>query len=342
VSAIALAPIIGVSPAIKNATALMERFAPTSLPILLIGATGTGKELFTRHIHQRSGRRGELVDVNCGALPAELAESLLFGHRRGAFTGAVESVSGYLQRADTGTLFLDEVMHLPPSAQVKLLRALEAAEVQPLGSGSKHTVDCRVVSAAQDDIPERLESGLFRRDLFQRIAGILIDLPLLADRTEDIAPLAEHFAAQHKQVLESGAAKVLEQYAWPGNVRELQLTIARAGCLVENGSLPPGAIRDAIALGTVRDRREVERRSGGPERRTHDSQYSWDDLMTRCREHSGDPRRVAASLGLHRSAMYARLKAAGISLQSFRPSGSPVDVRRNSEGLPDDRNSRNS
>src|SRR6266508_4618504 len=127
-SAHTLAPIVGVSLAIKSATALIDRFAPTGLSILLVGATGTGKELFARHIHQRSRRRGELVDVNCGALPHDIAESLLFGHRRGAFTGAVESVTGHLERAHGGTLFLDEVLHLSLSAQVKLLRALELGE----------------------------------------------------------------------------------------------------------------------------------------------------------------------------------------------------------------------
>lgn len=142
-------PIIGVSPATKAAMALAERFAPTSLPIFLVGATGTGKELFARHIHHCSGRRGQLVDVNCGALPQEIAESLLFGHRRGAFTGAIETVTGHLERAHSGTLFLDEVLHLSLSAQVKLLRALETGEVQPLGSARKNRVDFRIVSAAQ-------------------------------------------------------------------------------------------------------------------------------------------------------------------------------------------------
>ena len=144
----ALAPIIGVSPAIKRATKLMERFAPTALPILLIGATGTGKELFARHIHQASKRPGELIDINCGALPQEIADSLLFGHRRGAFTGAVDSVVGHLQRADEGTLFLDEVLQLSSLSQVKLLRALETGEVQPVGAGNKRRVDFRIIAAA--------------------------------------------------------------------------------------------------------------------------------------------------------------------------------------------------
>lgn len=325
----AIAPIIGVSPAIRSAVALIERFAPTTLPILLIGATGTGKELFARHIHSRSSRRGLLVDVNCGALPHELAESLLFGHRRGAFTGAVETVAGHCERADNGTLFLDEVLHLSASAQVKLLRALETGEIQPLGAGRKQPVDFRVVSAAQEDTPERLDRGLFRHDLFQRLAGIVIDLPLLIDRPEDIVLLAEHFAAAQGQRLEEGVAKVLEGHEWPGNVRELRLAMQRAGCLVENGTLPPGAVRDAIGLGMPRD----ARRNRGSSRRGV-RRLAWDDLLEQCKANGWDAARLCESLGIARSTLYDRLKAAGISLRAFRKSGIPVPEFRNSIGIP--------
>lgn len=323
------APIIGVSPAIKNAMALIERFAPTALPILLIGATGTGKELFARQIHYQSRRSGSLVDVNCGALPQEMAESLLFGHKRGAFTGAVESVAGHLERADNGTLFLDEVLHLSLSAQVKLLRALETGEVQPLGAGRKQRVDFRIVSAAQEDTPERLDRGQFRRDLFQRLAGIVIELPPLADRPEDIVLLAEHFAAARGQRLESGTAKVLENHRWPGNVRELRLAIERAGCLVENGTLPPGALREAIALGLLRDRRSkqrlTERRQKLADRRTRTTpRRSADELLAQCESHGWDIARWAESDGVPRSTVYDRLRAAGISLRKLRKSGHPT------------------
>jgi len=333
-----LAPIVGLSPAIKRATALIQRFAPTSLPILLVGATGTGKELFARHIHHSSGRRGELIDVNCGALPHDIAESLLFGHRRGAFTGAVESVTGHLERAHSGTLFLDEVLHLSMSAQVKLLRALETGEVQPLGSGRKQQVDFRIVSAAQEDTPERLDGGTFRHDLFQRLAGVVIDLPLLADRPEDIVPLAEHFAAARGQRLEAGTADVLECHSWPGNVRELRLAIERAGCLVEDGTLPPNAVRDAIALGMPRgkrgDRRANERRGKGSDRRRLNPHRSWDDLMVRCEAQGWNANRIAATYGISRSTLYQQLKNAGISLRLLRkygqlhgvqPAGGPGD-----------------
>src|SRR5436309_2895868 len=148
--------IIGVSPAIRRAVVIAERYARTRLPILLVGATGTGKELFAQHIHERSGRPGPLVDVNCCALPRDMVESLLFGHRRGAFTGAVESTAGHIERSDGGTLFLDELMSLAPEAQGKLLRVLESGEMQPLGAAKKIRVDLRLVGAAQEDIWARV------------------------------------------------------------------------------------------------------------------------------------------------------------------------------------------
>jgi len=316
-----LSPIVGVSRAMKRASKLVERFAPSALPILLVGATGTGKELFARHIHRLSRRRGPLVDVNCGALPQEIAESLLFGHRRGAFTGAVESVVGHLERADRGTLFLDEVLHLSVPAQVKLLRALETGEVQPLGAGLKLPVDFRVVSAAQEDTPERLHRGLFRHDLFQRLAGVVIDLPVLSDRPEDIMPLARHFATLQRQTLAAGSEEVLESHSWPGNVRELRLAIERAACLVKNGTLPPDALRRAIALGMPKDRRSPRRQSSEGRRASDRHANVSPDVKHQLavfESHGRDARRAAAELQISLSTFYARLKRAGLSVRAVR------------------------
>jgi len=220
--------IVGVSPAIRRGLVVAERYARTRLPILLVGATGTGKELFAEHIHERSGRPGPLVDVNCCALPRDMVESLLFGHRRGAFTGAVDSTVGHVERSDGGTLFLDELASLVPDAQGKLLRVLESGETQPLGAATKRRVDLRVICAVQDDIWTALDAGRFRRDLFQRVAGVVIELPPLAARPEDIVPLAEHFANLQGRRLEGGVDSVLVNYPWPGNVRELRMAIERA------------------------------------------------------------------------------------------------------------------
>jgi len=318
-------PIVGVSYAMRRANRLVRRFGPTPLPILLVGATGTGKELFARHIHSLSQREGPLVDVNCGALPQELADSLLFGHRRGAFTGAVDSVIGHIERADRGTLFLDEVLQLSLSAQVKLLRVLETGEVQPLGAGLKQQVNFRIVSAAQEDTQERLDRGLFRHDLFQRLAGVVIDLPLLVERPEDIMPLARHFASLQQQILEAGADKVLEGYSWPGNVRELRLAIERARCLVENGTLPPGVLRDAIALGAAPDRRKGRRPAS--DRRVSDRPGNARRALVPAdlkhqldvyEAHNRDARRAAAALEISLSTFYARLKRAGLSAREVR------------------------
>lgn len=300
-SSIGLPPIIGESPAMRRAISLVERFAPTHLPILLVGATGTGKELFARHIHERSGRTGELVDINCGALPYDMVESLLFGHRRGAFTGAVESVTGHVERATHGTLFLDEVLHLPATAQVKLLRVLETGEVQPLGETRKRPTDLRVVAAAQDDTADLLSAGNFRRDLYQRLAGVVITLPTLAERAEDILPLSKYFAEQQHQVLEAEAVEVLKRYSWPGNIRELRLTINRAGCLVENGTLPAAAIAEAIEMGVPEAACTRQKK----------------DLIELMEAHDWDIRRAAATIGIGRSTLYDRLRAAGLSPRSL-------------------------
>src|SRR5260370_36204096 len=175
---------------IRRAVALAERYARTRLAVLLVGATGTGKELFAQHIHERSGRPGLLVDVNCCALPRDMVESLLFGHRRGAFTGAIDSVVGHLERADGGTLFLDELASLALDAQGKLLRALDTGEVQPLGATAKRRVDLRVVSAGQDGLGVDIQRGGFRGDLYQRVAGVGIEPPPLTPPPQAVRRLA--------------------------------------------------------------------------------------------------------------------------------------------------------
>ncbi len=233
--------IVGCSPAIRRARYLAERYARTQLSVLLVGPTGTGKELFAQHIHRLSGRKGPLIDVNCCALPCEMVDSLLFGHTRGAFTGAIASTIGHVERSHGGTLFLDEIESLPLAAQGKLLRVLETRDVQPLGAAAKQPVDFRVIGAAQDGIKAELNSGTFRRDLYQRLAGIVIELPPLAARLEDVLLLAEHFAALQGRPLEPGARTVLLNHAWPGNARELRLAIERAGQLVADGTLPGAA-----------------------------------------------------------------------------------------------------
>jgi len=308
--------IIGVSAAIQRAKALVEKYARTRLPILLVGPTGTGKDLFAHHIHQASGRRGPLVDVNCFVLPRDVADSLLFGHVRGAFTGAVTQATGHFDRASGGTLFLDELGSLAPEAQGKILRVLETGEVQPIGSGAKRPIDLRVVSAAQAGIEEAIRTGAFRLDLYQRVAGVVIELPPLGARLEDVVPLADFFASLQGRRLTADAEKELTSYSWPGNVRELRFAIERAGALVENGVLPGSAIAQAIRLGLTS---ESTLPRDFPRLRVH--RFSRERLVAVCEEHRGEWRSIAATLGIRHSALYERLRSEGLTLRAFRFSG---------------------
>lgn len=305
--------LVAESPAMRRAISLVERFAPTRAPILLVGATGTGKEVVARHIHAQSGRAGPFVPVNCGALPRELAESLLFGHRRGAFSGALESRRGYVELADGGTLFLDELLSLPLEGQAKLLRALDTGEIRPLGEEDAYTVEARVVAAVQETLGAALKGADVRYDLFQRVAGVVIGLPRLVERPEDVVPLARHFADLQGQTLDQHAERVLLAYRWPGNVRELRQVVERAGRLVANGTVPAAAIAEAISLGapTVRD--------DTPEGTGHQSPGAWaevrQELLAACRAHGWNALRVAHGLGISRPTLFRRLRAFGISLQ---------------------------
>jgi DNA-binding NtrC family response regulator len=225
----AAAPFIGRSRALRQALARLERAAPTRLSILLLGESGTGKELAARAVHERSRRAaGPFVAVNCSAIPREVAESELFGHERGAFTGAQAARAGVFEEADGGTLFLDEVGDLDPRLQPKLLRALETGRVRRVGGRGEVAVDVRVVAATNC----ALAPARFRSDLYHRLAAIPVTLPPLRERPEDIALLVEHFldqaAREHgpRQLAEDALA-ALERYPWPGNVRELKHAIER-------------------------------------------------------------------------------------------------------------------
>jgi transcriptional regulator with PAS, ATPase and Fis domain len=301
--------IVGRSPSIRRALTLAERYAHSELPILLLGATGTGKEVFANHIHILSGRQGELVDVNCAALPRDMVESLLFGHARGAFTGAVATTTGLIEQANGGTLLLDEVDSLPFEAQAKLLRVIETGELRPLGARFKRRAQMRVVSAAQPELRVAIGEGRFRLDLFQRLAGAVIELAPLAERPEDVLPLAEHFAALRGRVLEPGVDVVLLNYPWPGNVRELKLAIERAGLAVSNGTLPPTVIAEAIALGS--DRSE-QHRSKLPREA---SPASREELLRGCVCGGWRAAQVAAHLGISRRTLFRRLREVGLSLR---------------------------
>jgi|SRR5579863_7063279 len=235
--------MIGRSEAMQRVYRLARLVAPRSTTVLIAGATGSGKELVARAVHRLSPRMGKaFVAVNCAAIPETLLESELFGHVKGAFTGAVQAQMGRIPAAHGGTLFLDEVSELPLGMQAKLLRFLEEKEVQRLGTAEVSRVDVRVIAASNADLAGRAARGEFREDLFYRLAAFPLELPPLAERREDIIPLAEHFLACMAAAisgtcprLHSEAAAVLENHAWRGNVRELQHVMERASILVENG-----------------------------------------------------------------------------------------------------------
>jgi len=218
-----------------------EKAAASTIPVLIGGESGVGKELIARAIHGSGARSAKpFVAVNCGAMPENLVESILFGHEKGAFTGATEKHTGKFVEADGGTLFLDEVGELPPAAQVKLLRALQGGEVEPVGGRKNVKVDVRIVSATNRDLIADVKTGHFREDLFYRLHVYPISIPPLRQRSEDIPELARHFLARlaaeegkRVRAIEPGALALLTAYRWPGNVRQLENAIFRAVVLAD-------------------------------------------------------------------------------------------------------------
>jgi anaerobic nitric oxide reductase transcription regulator len=238
--------LVGRSPAMLSLQRELDTVAPSDLTVLLLGETGTGKELAARSVHDRSARRERpLVYVNCAALPESVAESELFGHEEGAFTGAVRRRLGKFQLADGGTIFLDEVGELPISIQTKILRTLQFQEVQPVGSDDVRRVDIRVIAATNRQLEEEARRGRFRLDLYHRLAVFPVRLAPLRERREDIALLAGHFLDRARLKLGVGrlrfspaAVRRLEAHDWPGNVRELEHVVTRA--VLRAGQRPGG------------------------------------------------------------------------------------------------------
>jgi two-component system NtrC family response regulator len=222
--------IVGISEAMQQVFEVVRRVAATEASVLILGESGTGKELVARAIHYGSERHdGPFIPVNCAAIPAELLESELFGHVRGAFTGAVKERRGKFELADGGTLFLDEVGELPVEMQPKLLRALQEREIEPVG-GTPHKIDVRVIAATNRDIEEELTQERFREDLYYRLAVIPVYLPALREREEDIPLLVRHFVTKHAGTrieISDALFERMQAYPWPGNVRELENAVER-------------------------------------------------------------------------------------------------------------------
>jgi transcriptional regulator with PAS, ATPase and Fis domain len=303
--------IIGKSAAMRKVIELVDRFAPYDLPVLAVGETGTGKELVARAIHALSTRRnGPFVAINCGALSESLLSSQLFGHRRGAFTGAVEDMAGLFESADGGTVFLDEIGDMPMALQVSLLRVLEDKEVQRLGDARARPVDFRLISASNQNLVELIAAHRFREDLYYRLQGLELRLPALRDRPEDIPPLAHFFAQSEASLMKKQPPEFtrnmmasLVSYHWPGNVRELRnavslAVILSAGGTVRRRHLPPGLAAASAALACRSARITTDCRK---------------DLLWALEQAAGNRSETARLLGISRATLYRRLKTMRIN-----------------------------
>jgi len=248
--------IITRSPAMEHILNQVKQVASSDVSVLITGASGTGKELLAQAIHEADQQhQGPLVAINCGALPEQLLESELFGHVKGAFTGAVSSHRGLFRAADGGTLFLDEIGDMPPALQVKLLRALQERRIRPIGGTSSEPIDVRIISATNRDLEQDMRDGTFREDLFYRLNVVNFHLPSLAMRLEDIPLLVNHFlretgAYQMGNVTSyaPAAVEVMIHAPWPGNVRQLQNVVQRTAALATTPVIPEALVREALTV----------------------------------------------------------------------------------------------
>ena len=313
-SAAARYGIIGTSPALLQALGELERVSQAAASVLLLGESGTGKELFARAVHLASPRRdAPFIKVNCAAIPDTLFESELFGHERGAFTGASSARAGWFEQADRGTIFLDEIGELPLQMQAKLLRTLQEGSIVRLGGKREVAVNVRLVAATNRDLEAEVERGLFRRDLFYRLNVIPIRLPTLAERCEDIRPIALHFlnrtnqANQRNVYLSPEALDALEAHPWPGNIRELANVIERI-VLLANGSvisraeaerfLPTAAATSPIPEPLARTSAQAHAASPVVREYRELHSHSTQELRQALAQHAGNQSRAAQSLGM--------------------------------------------
>jgi formate hydrogenlyase transcriptional activator len=319
-------PLIGDSATFREVTEAIAMVAPVDTAVLLLGETGTGKEVIARAIHDAGPRRHQrFVAVNCGAIPGGLLESELFGHERGAFTGAVSPTVGRFQTADRGTLFLDEIGDLPLELQPKLLRALQDYQIERLGSGGRAiSVDVRVIAATNQDLEEMVQQRAFRADLFYRLNVFPIRVPPLRERTDDIPFLVAHFVRefavrQGKSIEEipDSIIDTLTHYAWPGNVRELQNVIERAVIATTGRTLQTPSIGRRVhhSASSARTLAQVERdHIVATLQATNWVLGGWDG--------------AAARLGLSRTTLISRMQRLGISGEKSRESTSHSALSR--------------
>lgn len=321
----------------------IERVAPSDAAVLIIGETGTGKELVAKHIHEQSKRKGPFVAVNCGALSQSLAEAELFGHQAGAFTGATETRAGWFESANGGTLFLDEIGDLPMSLQVKLLRVLQEREVVRVGSRKAVALDVRLVAATNIDLSHAVAAGNFRLDLYYRLSVVTFELPPLRQRKGDVLPLVEYFVTQYatrlqlqEPTLAPEAKDALINYSWPGNIRELENVIhsallvatgdvIRASNLRFSAMMVPNVANDAHSSLTPQEHivKQLERLFAAPPKQLYDN---LEELIVKHAFNYCDNNQVqtAKLLGLSRNILRTLLKR--FSLIGGEVSAGELDV----------------
>lgn len=288
--------VIYADPASERVLALACQVARSELPVLITGPNGAGKERIAEVVHANSlVRQGPFVALNCGALPAELIEAELFGAEAGAYTGATKAREGKFEAADGGTLFLDEIGNLTASGQMKLLRVLETGRFQRLGSNRERQVKVRVLSATNADLPALIARDGFREDLFYRLNAIELKLPALAERPDDILPLARHFLPEGKRLSDAAQQRLL-RHAWPGNVRELRNTVQRAALLAVGNEIGAEALGLPVSTVVTGDNDELDRNT----------------IEAALRRNDGVLAQAASELGLSRQALYRRMDRLGI------------------------------
>jgi transcriptional regulator with PAS, ATPase and Fis domain len=305
-------PFLGSSPSMCQAMALAEAVAPRDTTLLLVGETGTGKSVLARHVHECSPRRrAPFVELNCAALQKELAESELFGHEKGSFTGAIDHKIGLFQAAEGGTLLLDEIGEMDLGIQAKLLRCIETRCFRRLGGLTELRSNVRLIAATHRDLQERVHAGLFREDLFYRLNVFSVALPPLRARGDDIVRLAEQtleqFGGESRPRLTPAVADLLRAYPWPGNVRELRNALERACILcAPRGELQPGHLPPAVG----RFQRQAEVRPANGTARAAE----WSQIESVVRSCGGNIKAAAQILGLSRSTLYRKARKYDIPL----------------------------
>ena len=320
--------LVGTGPAMSKLLAQIEKVAASETRVCILGETGTGKELVARAIHEKSSRHeNAFVTLNCAAVPAELIESELFGHEKGAFTGAAARHVGKFEQAEGGTLFLDEIGDMPVAMQAKLLRVLEEGEVEHVGGDKPIKVNVRVVVATHRNLEELVKKNEFRRDLFHRVYVFPLILPPLRERLEDFPDLVSHFARQvakqngwKEKVFSSEAIAELRRYSFPGNIRELRNIVERLVLLASEDTVSAEGVRLALPAGEPAVVSETEGRQdpgqGTLEQRTE--AFEREVLLAEIRRHNFHMTNVARALGLERSHLYKKCQQLGIDLQSLR------------------------